>query len=139
MAASYGAALHRDSDGAGTYTAVAKVSDITGPSISITDVDDSYLAVANGAKLFVPGMLDGGEVSATLKFDKAEVDTLEGLFRTPYYWKVVFPLASGESTPSQWAFQGHINGIGTSIPEDDAITFTVSIKVSGLPVWTSGS
>ena len=60
-----------DSPGAGTYTKIAEVSSINGPSFSMDTVDATNMDSTNRWREFIAGLKDGGEVSFDVNWDPA--------------------------------------------------------------------
>ena len=65
--AAYGTLIEAD-DGAGNYTAIAEVVDITGPDQSRDTIDVTHMQSPNGYQEFIPSFKDGGNVTLTLNF-----------------------------------------------------------------------
>jgi len=55
------------------------------------------------------------------------------------FWRVTFPLLSGESVNSKLEFQGILSAIGNEVPEDDFIMVPITVKVTGAVTFTAGS
>ncbi len=61
---------------------------------------------------------------------------------TTLYWKITYPLLSGQNTAAKWIYQGYIFGLEPSETEalsDDKIMETISIRRTTPPVHTAGS
>lgn len=131
----YGTTLGYATTQGGSYTAITLVTDLNKPKVSVTDVNVSSLLSTSAAKEFIPGMIEGGEPSFKLLFDKTQEAALYALLRTTYWWKIT--LADSGST---WVWQGHIKEFGgDAVPMDDKVETSVTIKVTGKPVFTAGS
>lgn len=137
----YNAKFAYSSDG-NSYTNVADVMSITPPNITVGSGESTVLDSANAAKEFVPGWMDGGDASMSLRMGQAVLNTVYGFLRTTYYWKILFPLITGETNNSTWAFQGHITAFGNpqfGTDNDDPIGLDITIKVTGKPTFTASS
>ena len=129
----YGAA------GAETVT-FAGVMGITPPELAITSIEVTDLDSANFAKEFMAGLVDGGEASLELRFKKAEMTAMFALVRQEKSWKIRFNDGSTGSNGSTLVFLGFLTKIGPPKAElDKDVTASVSIKATGLPVYTAGA
>lgn len=115
----------------GTYTAIANVISIGGPSVTVNDVDVTVLLSANLFKQFIAGWADGGAVEVDLRYDHLQFATLYTNLRAPNTWRILFPDAS------KWDFPGYINALSTDVPLEEEIGAPFTIKVSGQPTFTS--
>lgn len=129
----FGTQLKRgDGGGPETFTAIANVTNIGGPSLSRETYDTTTHGSPDGWREFIGGLRDGGEVSADINYDPDEHDSLFDDFddvesRT---WQVVFPPAAGSAV---WQFEAILTGFEPTAPHDDKLTATVSFKVTGKP------
>lgn len=123
----------------GSYTDFAEVTEITFPEEVTTAVDKSNLAITDYFKLFEPGMMDAGEVELKTLLTGSRISTLVGLRRTSKWFRLRFPLETGQSTAAMWKAQGFIVSRGQSIPMDDKVEITLKIKLSGPMNFTAGS
>lgn len=96
----------------------------------------------------VPGILDGGQVNFKGNYTDATLVQLLGLLpgggtaavndvplpATPswgrWQWLLVFP------TGAMWYATGFVQGMPVDVPEDDRITFDVTVEISGRPAFT---
>src|SRR5262245_19356149 len=88
-----------DSQG-GSYTYVAELTDVTLPNIEVNDVDVTNHGLADLFRDFTPGLGTAGEIKFKMLFDRTAEAVLYALIRTSKWWRVEFPLAEGEVTPS---------------------------------------
>jgi len=139
----FGLTLEYDIDNAGDdYVAVGDIIAVTPPSISFGSAETTVLDSANAFKEYIASWGDGGDISFTIRFAKAQLAALYALVRVTYYWKIKFPLVGSESTESEWLAQGFITAIDTSegsAESDDVFDVDVTIKVTGKPTFTAGS
>ncbi|MES2706077.1 MAG: phage tail tube protein [Verrucomicrobiota bacterium] len=114
---------------------IHQVGDITGPEISVETIDVTTHDSPDGFNEFLPGMADGGELSFDLLFDPGEGghDRILDLVkrRIPLDFTITLPGDSGN-----FAFAGLFTKAGQTFPVKDALKASVSIKVSGSPVFT---
>lgn len=134
----FGAKLAQSNMGSSpTFTEIANVSNIGGPSVSIEALDVTAHDSADEFKEFIGGLGDGGEVSLSLNWDSTEAthNTLvtTALARSNVDYKLTF--ADG----GEWAFEALITGLEFDNPVDGKEEASVTFKVSGKPVFTDES
>lgn len=111
----------------GGLTSIAGV-EVTADSIDVTALDNS-----SGYREFLAGFKDGGEVPISGFLDGAddgqeELYTLLGSGAVSSF-AIIFPTAIGKT----WSFSAVVTGFSTNVDVDNAITFDVTLKVSGAP------
>lgn len=131
----FGTQFLRDSNGAGSYTVIANVSDLAGPSRSREAIEVTAHDSPHQYREFVKGLKDGGEVTLTLNYDPGEsthtaldADFEEDELRN--YQIIVLP---GEADEHTWTFSGLITDLSDSFPVDDRMEREVTFKISGKP------
>lgn len=113
-------------------TPVAELTNIGGPNVTADALDVTSHDSADDYKEFVAGLLDGGEVS------------LEGNLTTAAAGNVMMDAANARNlvavvitfptTPTiAWSFNGIVTGFSTGAPVADKLSFSGSIKVTGIP------
>ena len=121
-----------------SYTAIAQIRDITGPSMALDTIETSSRDSA--WKKFVPGQIDGGEVTFDLVYDPDATTHKEGTRgglayavtnRQREQFKVTFP----DTTPATAVFYGYVTKFVPKEPMNDALTADVTIKVDGAITW----
>lgn len=133
----YGSVLIVCSTDNTTENNIAQVRSITGPGVSGNDVDTTTMDSTSNYRTFVAGLLDPGELTFNLVYDSTS--TTHALLahlmgeRHTGVWKVCIGSTGGTAT----TFSGHIKGMSREIPLDDVITCDVTVKVSGLPGYTT--
>jgi len=133
----YGTVLVLCSSDNTTENNVIQVRSISGPGVSGSDVDTTTLDSSSNYRTFVGGLLDPGELTFSLVYDStaathALIAHLMGERHTAA-WKVCIGSTAGTAT----SFTGHIKGMSREIPLDDLITCDVTVKVTGLPGYTT--
>lgn len=115
-----------------TYSDIAEVTDLKGPGMKVDAIEATGYD-SDGAKEYIGGLLDGGEVSLELNF--VPTDTGHVALRTAFMaknvgdYQIVFP-----DTPStKWSFQALITGFELATPVDDKVTATVTLQITGTP------
>lgn len=129
-----------------TYTMMAQVGDIAGPSIESDQIEVSHRAdgtAANMWRRYVAGMKDGGEVTFTLVFDPDEA-THDPTLATSIYaqaasglasgWRLDYPGAAADRTFAD--FDAYVTGMDFDEPLEDGLTAEVTLKISGPVTWT---
>lgn len=118
-----------------TTTVIAEVIDISGPGYTrdaveatSTDSDDNY-------KEYVAGLMDAGEVTIEMHFisDATQESLLTDLnTAAPASYNIVFPTP----TTKTCTFNGLITAWQPAAPIQDMMTLSVTVKITGKPVWT---
>lgn len=123
----------RRGDGAGpeVFTAIASVTNISGPGLSRDTIDVTAHDSPNRYREFVGSLVDPGDVSLDLNYDPDVHDVLVADLEDdePRNYKIVFPAP----ITATWSFAGVMSGFEQTAPIDDKLTATITIKVSGKP------
>lgn len=114
-------------------TAVGGVTSISGPDMEGADLDVSDMDSPNGFREFIPGIVDGGEASLELNWQKTQQTTLHGYWRSTGSFRVVW------SDGSKLEFDGYMKSLGTETPFDDKVSASATFKVSGKPTFTGAA
>ena len=116
-----------------TYTALAEVLSITPPSISVETVDVTHMGSDDGFREYIASLKDGGEVTVNLNYVEASATLLQTLVLAGMEtFRVTFP---GSSTftftgiPTAFSFD--------DVVIDDKVAMSLTIKVSGKPVFAA--
>ncbi|MFJ4687053.1 phage tail tube protein [Streptomyces sp. NPDC088789] len=134
----FGTTFKRDSTGAGTFVAIANVSDISGPERSREAIEVTAHDSPDQYREFAKGLKDGGEVTITLNYDPADPShtSLDADFEEKdlrAYQVVILP---GDVDEHTWDFRALITDIGDAFPHDDKMEREVTVKISGKPTLT---
>lgn len=124
------------SDGT-TENNIASVRSISGPGVSANDIDTTTLDSSSNYRTFAAGLLDPGELTFSLVYDPTAA-THKRLARymknrISANWKVCETSTAG----TVQSFSGYVKGMSREIPMDDVITCDVTVKVSGIPGYTT--
>ena len=136
---SFGAALAWDPAGAAAYTAIGQVKDISGPSIARGTVDVSDHDSPSGFRQFMGGLVDGGEVTFVIGYDKANaqhaalITNFTSTTCTLTTWQLTLNVCSGSAV---WTWSGFVTGFTPGAPVEGENTAEVGVKVSGKPTLT---
>jgi predicted secreted protein len=114
---------------ASTYAAIGEVNSITGPNMSREFIDTTALDTSGGYRTFIPSFRDGGEITLDVNFERDNYIDFKDDFESAdgAYYQIVFP-DTGSTT---FEFFGYVTSLGNSIPKDDKIIVSVTIKISG--------
>ena len=123
------------------FTTIAEVKDIGGPSYETGTHDVTNQSSPGAVREFISGLIDAGEVTFDVNWmpGNATHDDATGLLaaqldRELKSFRLVWP----QFTPNeQCAFEALVTGFETNSPVDDPLSASVTLKVSGLPVWTT--
>ncbi len=125
-------------DGGGTevFTAIAEVTKLSGPSLSLDTIDATHDASPGGFKECVAGLLDAGEVKFDVNYKPTETthNATAGLLRdmvnkTKRNFKLVFP-DSGSTT---WSFSAFVTKFEPDAPVDGKLGASITLKITGQP------
>lgn len=124
-----GTVFQRFNDTTGTWTKLAEVNSISGPSMTRDFIDVTSLDSTGGFREFITGFRDGGTVSLTMNFTRASYNVVYADFEDndPHYYEIVL----NDSVNTSFEFCGYVTELPLEIPTDDKITANVTIKVSG--------
>ena len=116
-----------------TYTSLAEVLSVTPPTISVETVDVTHMASDDGFREYIASLKDGGEVTVNMNYVEASATLLTTLVLAGLEtFKITFP---GSSTytfsgiPTAFAFD--------DVVIDDKVAMSLTIKVSGKPVFAA--
>lgn len=112
---------------------VGGLTSINGIEISAEAIDVTDLANQDGYREKLPGFKDGGEVGASGFMDGGNEgqDECYSLLESGDVvdCSIVFPTKIGKT----WKFKAGITKFSTSAAVEDAVTFEISLAVSGKP------
>lgn len=118
---------------------VGGLTSISGIEVSADSIDVTDLANADGYREKLPGFKDAGEVSASgfMDGDDAGQDECYALLASGEVvdCAIVFPAKIGKS----WSFKAGITKFSTSADLEDAVTFEITLAVSGKPTLAATS
>lgn len=120
------------------FTSIAEVTSIGGPALGLGSVEATHLTSPNKWKEYIPGMLEGGEVTLELNFlpgNATQSDTSGGLLndmrtRAINNYQIAFP----DSPSTQWIVPAFVTAFEPTTPVgDEKLAASVTLKVSGEP------
>lgn len=113
----------------GIWTDIADLLSIGGPGAARDTVDTTTLGNGTGFRDFITGLRDGGTLTFELLFSKGQytgfVDDFDS--DTPQDYQIFF--AGAEEGSIQ--FKGLVTDFPVTIPLDDKVSVSVTIKVTG--------
>jgi hypothetical protein len=114
-----------------------QIRNITGPGVSGNDVDTTTMDSSSNYRTFVSGLLDPGEVTFSLVYDPTNTTHTRLTRMMGERLSTTFKVYAGSTSGNGQSFTGYVKGMSREIPMDDVITADVTIKVSGIPGYTS--
>ena len=122
---------HGSTIGITANTTIGQIMSISGPDQSRDALDVSTMDSSNKWREFIPGMLDGGEVTVEVLYGTTQGNNLEAYFTNPAEaWTITVPV--GDTIVGS-AF---MTSLGYAIPFDDKITQSFTLKYTGAVVYT---
>lgn len=128
----FGTQLKRNMGGSPvTYTAVANVTSVGGPSLEAEQIDVTSHDSASGFEEFVAGIKRGGEVEIEGNFDPGNA-THESLLDDfdsgdVEEYQLIFPT----SPTVTWTFDAVVTAFAPEAPYDDKLAFSATLKLTG--------
>lgn len=116
---------------------IAEIVKITGPGNKRDTVDLTSLDSVGGYKEFAAGLRDGGDVKLEMIYRRDSYELMLADFDsdTLVEYEVLLP----DPEHSTFSFSGLVTECPLDVPMDKAITFSVTIKISGAPTLNSDS
>lgn len=113
-------------------TTIAEVRSISGPSMSAETIDVTNMD-SGGWREFITSLKDGGEVSFDCNFLPAAATHVA--LMQDFVDSVIseYSLVWTDSGTSTWTFDGLVTSFQPNAAIDDALTASVTIKMSGAP------
>jgi len=112
---------------------IAELTSITGPSLSVDEIDVSSHDSIDGFKEFVAGMKDPGEISVEGNLISAAQGNYI-LANITSGETVAIVIAFGTADPATFTCQGFATAFETDSPFEDKLSFSATFKITGKPV-----
>jgi predicted secreted protein len=109
--------------------AIADVVSINGPGMTRDTVDVTTLGSTGGYREFITGLRDGGTLTFDVLFSKAGYNALKTDFENDEAETYSIELPDDDSTII--GFDGLVTDFPVSIPLDDKVSVSVTIKITG--------
>lgn len=134
----YGSELKIGDDGTTeTFTKIAEIIDIDGPSMSRDAIEVTSQDSTSGWREFIPGMRDGGEVSITANWIPvhATQDGTSGVLSkftddVLHNWQII-TAGDGSSGTIDIDFAGIVTDFSISLPMEEQAQLEFTLKISG--------
>ena len=105
-----------------------EIASIEGPNETRESIDTTHLGTTV-ARTFIPAdLIDGGEVSLTAWYDPDEPPPIKGATETI---TITFPVPSGLSAGATAQFSGFLTAVSRTIPLEEKMESSITIKVTG--------
>lgn len=119
------------------FSAIAEVTNVGGPGMSMDTVDITSHGSAGGWKEYAGGLLDGGEIKLELNFlpgntSQQSLSTALSA-RSKKNFKLVFP----DTPATTWSFAAFVTNFEPSAPVDGKLGASVTLKITGQPTLTA--
>lgn len=113
------------------FTSLAEVISVTPPSINVETIDVTHMGSDDGFREFIASLKDGGECVVNMNYVEASATLLQTLVLAGLEtFKITLPGTSTitfDGVPTAFAFD--------DVVIDDKIAMSLTIKVSGKPVY----
>ncbi|HCO90502.1 MAG TPA: outer capsid protein Hoc [Alphaproteobacteria bacterium] len=133
----HGAVFKRgDGEDPEVFTSIGEVLNITPPSITKDVIDATHTGSPDRYREFIVGLRDGGEASVEIQF-KPDSPAVANMIADcesdqPVNYQIDF-----DGGTTVWDFAGLATAFEPSIPVDDKMTATFTVKVTGRPAFAS--
>ncbi|RTL07310.1 hypothetical protein EKK58_02025 [Candidatus Dependentiae bacterium] len=122
-------------DGAEVFTAIAEVRSLSGPNMSAAVIDVTNMESQNRTREFITSLIDPGELTFDLNFLPGNAGQ-QGLFDDMVAGtRRNFKITWSDEDASTWTFAGLVTSFQPSSALEEALTASLTVKVTGLPVW----
>lgn len=120
-------------NGSAVLTAVGEVIEIGLPNPQVEEVEATHFASPGRQREFIPGLIDNGEIAFRINWLPGNAtDTLINSALTAGTSRdMEVEIPSGPATKQKFAFKGIVKGFEKSVPIDDRMTATVTVRVAG--------
>ncbi len=114
----------------GSYSSIAEVNDIKGPTKKRDTADVTSLDSTGGYREFIGLFRDSGELTLTMNFTRSGYIDMNADFESSELadYQIVFP----DTEETTFQFSGFVSSISMSVPTADKVTADVTIKISGV-------
>lgn len=122
-------------NGTEVFTTIGEVKTISGPNMSAGVIDVTNMDSQDNTREFITSLVDPGELSFTVNFLPGNAQHQEIITditeRTRRNYQLVWTDVDGTT----WNFAGIVTGFQPSSGIEEALTASVTIKVTGFPTW----
>lgn len=120
-------------DGASSesFTDIAEVTDISGPSESVEVIDVTHLGSASSRREYISGAIDSGEV--TISGNYLPATAAQTVLRTNMNARTEnnYQITFTDTGSTTWTFAARVTAHEVTMSEGDAVSFSATLKISG--------
>lgn len=123
-----------------TFTTIAEVRDISGPSFSV-GTEDVTNHDSNGWREHIPTIIEGGEVTFDINFVGGATQGFASgslyddmIDKTKRNFQIVLPAGVGASNDTG-SFAAYVTGFELSAPVEGVLTASVTLSITGSVTW----
>jgi predicted secreted protein len=120
-----------------TWVHISEINSISGPGMKRDQIEVTSLDSIGGYREYIGGFRDGGTITLAMNYTRETYELMLDDFESNLIrnYEICLP----DTEVSSIEFEGLVTELPLSIKADDKITVDVTIKVSGEPVFNSGS
>ena len=131
-----GVLLKMENDAGGTFTTVAEVLSISGPTMSRDQIDVTNQDSTGNVREFINGLMDPGEITFDINYlteNATHDDTTDGLLGVfssgdSRAWELHLP---GPGSGVKYGFNAIVNGFEVGANVEEQLKASVTLKISG--------
>lgn len=116
--------------GASTSATQYRINSISLSGLSRDVIDASHMLTSGGKEFVASETYDPGELSVEIHFDPT-IRPWTAITNASTNQAVSMYFANGGSSTLMWSAFGYMSGFEASVPKDDMMTGTVTIKLNG--------
>lgn len=128
----YGTTLSTADTSGGSYTIQGEVTNISLSGIDSDVIDLTHSESPDEFREKIAGLGDAGQLTADLTYNAADTAAIYALHRVNKFFKI--SIAGGAT----WICGGFLKTLGQENPHDDKITQSITVELSGKPVFDDG-
>ncbi len=118
--------------------AIGQLRSMSGPGVDFADVDTTCMDSSSNYRTFVPGLGDPGEFTFSVVYDTTSLSHSKLCWMMGQRMNKAWILFHGTTAAADSdTFNAYVKSVGREIPMDDVITADFTLKVSGLPGYTT--
>lgn len=116
-----------------TYTQVAEVISITWPGYKRDAVDVTYMDSTDQFREYIPGLMDGGEVTVEMNWVPSASDVIITALTASATGQFKITYNAGVNV----VFKAVVTAYQPQSPLGDKLSATATFKVTGKPTWSA--
>lgn len=113
---------------------IGSIYSLSPPEPEVGEINTTHYDITDNAHRYESGLIEGGEVEFGVIYSDSIYNILDRDLGVEQIWDISYP------DDSTHEFTGFISSIGTEVPDaddDEVMRNTVTIKISGKPVFTA--